>query len=434
MKVRCLSFNYRDAKSSTKEKIALHNDELLSMAKLLKEVFHISEVFLFSTCNRTELYIVSKDDVLFCLKAWFISHRGLTLDELNDINEQCFVSEKEALSHLFLVGVGAKSQVLGDVQVVYQIKEAYKRLSVDGLIGVNLHRLLHHLFHVNKRVSNETDFHKGTSSIASAAVQLVAELVQKSTDTSILLIGAGKNGEDSLKNLISLGYSTITVVNRTKSKAAYLANKYNVRVSDFNQLSSLVEAHDVVLTSVQSPVMLLTKSTIDCDKVTYRYKYFLDLSVPSVVDSEIESNPAYLVYDMSYMKERNQNTISKRLIALTYVKSIVNEEVGSYLEWKSKYEFDGLVKAISKDVSTIQQTELVKKVKQLIIQQKDSLKQSSTSTEQLIANSLAQLKIECQRKGVYTSQLEALFIIEPYLFKNRNSEGLSSESLTIIDV
>ena len=206
MEIKCLSFNFKNADLKIKERFALHKEEIQRISTAIKEILEIDELMILSTCNRTEFYFSSEKYSVIDLKKCVVlvlgvqaTPSGVLVTEIND--------ESETVRHLFEVAIGMHSQVCGDIQVIHQVKEAYQLASESNTIGVLFHHLLHQVFHVNKRIVNETAFKSGASSIASAAVQLVDELTSKNKNSPILLIGAGKNGEDTLEELIDHGVS-----------------------------------------------------------------------------------------------------------------------------------------------------------------------------------------------------------------------------------
>ncbi len=409
MEIKCLSFNFKNAEVKIKERFALHKEEIQRIATALKEIIEVDELMILSTCNRTEFYFSSEKYSVIDLKRCVVlvmgvqaTPSGVMVTEIND--------ESETVRHLFEVAIGMHSQVCGDIQVIHQVKEAYLFASESNTIGVLFHHLLHQVFHLNKRIVNETEFKAGASSIASAAVQLVDELTVKNKKAPILLIGAGKNGEDTLKNLLTMGYQNITICNRTKAKADLLVEKYGVFLIDFDVLPQKIQNYKVVLTSIHTRNTLINSAFLDLNQVGLDYTYFLDLSVPAAVDVAIESNPSFLVYSIDYMEERNEQTQKARLTQLDSVHAIVDEEVNFFDHWKAVKTMTNAFEKYKEQLIQLRKEDLQQFV--FDAAQKEGVKVddfNDETTSQIINQSIVSWQFVCKKDVVGYEQFKTLF-------------------------
>lgn len=409
MEINCLSFDFKNADSLIKERFALHKEEIQRISSLLKEIIAIDELFILSTCNRTEFYYSSKKYAVIDFKKCVVpllgvqaTPSGVLVTEIND--------ESEAVRHLFEVAIGIHSQVCGDIQVIYQVKEAYQFASEANTISALFHHVLHQVFHLNKRITNETEFKKGASSIASAAVQLVDELTLKDKNAPILLIGAGKNGEDTLKNLLTLGYQNITISNRTRAKAELLVEKYDVFLRDFDSLPQVIQNYKVVLTSINTRQTVINSAFLDLDKIGFDYTYFLDLSVPAAVDVAIESNPSFLVYGIDYMEERNEQTLQSRLDQLDIVHEIIDEEVAFFDQWKAVKTMTNAFEKYKEQLIQLRKEDLQQFV--LDTAKKEGVKVNNfndETTSKIINQSIISWQFVCKKDAVGYDHFETLF-------------------------
>lgn len=327
MNIHCLSYNY--SKSSTEIKKYLVLSDLSEQKEFYQKLVlysGIKDFLVLNTCNRLEVYYLAEESINEQIKDLLfgddlVSKSGIFALELKG---------RSALKHLFEVSIGAKSQVLGDNQVIFQLKEAYKIANDFTELSGLFHQLMHVVFRLNKRVVNETSFKEGSVSIASSAVQLLGNLVKKHKETPILLVGTGQNGRDTVKNLLNSGYSNIFVCNRTDEKAMDMSNEFGLGFLSFAELSSKIDRFKAVILSVHSQEYLINREFFDWQKLRYEFTYFLDLGVLPSIDPKIEQNPCFEIYDLSYMTDRNEESLVNRQLALQAVSKIIEEECSAF--------------------------------------------------------------------------------------------------------
>jgi len=335
MNLQCLSFAFKESSSENKSKFVLHGFYLVSVYKRIHQELGLSELLILSTCNRTEIYFFAPENYVQKVRDCFFDHQSITQNNLVDVIEEQYFETENSFRHLSLVAVGAESQVLGDIQVINQIKESYKKCVELGFAKALMHKALHRIFAFNKQVENQTQFKKGAVSISSAASQFIGKIANKKD--SILVVGAGESNQETIKNLINNGYPNITIVNRTLEKAQQVSKEYGVSYANYDDLKSCINDSDVVITALSVEDKVLTMQNVPMEIGRYKYRYFVDLSVVSVVDEQIEQNPENLYFGINYMVEQNSQTIALRKRELLKVEELISAEADALSNWIVQY-------------------------------------------------------------------------------------------------
>ena len=277
-------------------------------------------VIILDTCNRTELYAFCDPDVLVSAlckatntDADFFSKHGYSY------------SEEEAYQHLFKVGVGLDSQVLGDVQIIQQLKKAYKE-SKKNLSG-EFHQLMQSVFRAHKRERTETDFGRGMASVGFVATQLALDHFKDLGNVNILLLGAGKMGKVTCKNLVSNGAEHISVINRTIERAQSLASSFDIKAHTFDELESVVANSDLIITATGATSPILKKEHFPKDG---KARLIFDLSVPRNVEESVSQIENVTLVDMDSIHLANKEAIENRKKSIPAVEKIIAEELDQY--------------------------------------------------------------------------------------------------------
>lgn len=295
-----------------------HRKELLD--------FHTKDIpggiLMLDTCNRTELYAFCDPDVLISALCKSTNTDREFFEEHGYIHV-----EEDAYKHFYEVGTGLDSQVLGDVQIIQQVKQAYKLAKTKGLSG-EFHQLIQSVFRAHKRSRTETNFGKGTASVGFAATQLALEHFKDLSEIRILLIGAGKMGKVSAKNLISNGAEHISVVNRTIDRAKLLASSFDIKAHAFSELDEEIKKADLVITATGAKNPILHPEHFE--GVAHR-QLVLDLSVPRNVNPEVAELENLSLIDMDSIHEANKKAIEKREEAVPKIEQIIEEEKTDFI-------------------------------------------------------------------------------------------------------
>ena len=410
---RAIGLSYMNAPLEIRELVALNEDAGKSLLKYFKEYTKLTDVFILSTCNRTEIYYTSPTDQ----RKDIIKLIGLerSINELDEVSPY-FISYQgfEAIQHLFNVAIGLEAQVVGDMQISNQVKNAYQWSADQELAGPLLHRLMHTIFFTNKRVVQETSFKDGAASVSYAATDLVSDLTQAVNDPKILLVGLGEIGEDVCRNLADQNFKKVWISNRTKSKARQIANECGFQTVPFQDVYEAIEDADVVISSIVSDEPFINKHSLS-GKEVLSYKYFIDLSVPRSIDSNLEEIPGILTYNIDQIKSKASDALNKRLNSIPQVKKIIEESVAEFGNWTKEMEVSPIINKLKEALERIRQEELSKYLKNLDSEESKKLDQITKSMMQkIIKLPVLQLKAACKRGEAETliDVLNDLFDLE----------------------
>jgi glutamyl-tRNA reductase len=313
----------------------------------------IESLFVVSTCNRTEIFAqdVSPQELIRLL----VAYSNATLDEFHN-----YGFEKEgrpAVQHLFHLTVGLDSQILGDVQVVNQVKEAYEFASDLDAVDGELHRLMQHVFRAHKRSRNETSLGEGAATTAYAAVKFAVETFDNLADKNILLVGTGKIGKVTCKNLINLGARKLTLINRTRDRAEFVADKFDLEVADMERLPENVAGADLIIVATGSQKPVVTLDDMKPSILNPSFKVLVDLSVPRNIDPEIGDLNFVDLANMDFLTDVTDEAYRRREETIPIVKKIIDDELTDYQNWLSKQKVVPTIKALTSKFDTIREDE-----------------------------------------------------------------------------
>lgn len=313
----------------------------------------IDSLFVVSTCNRTEIF--AQNASLQELIRLLVTYSDASLDEFHTYGFE--MRGKKAVEHLFNVTVGLDSQILGDLQIVKQVKEGYELASEKKAVSGELHRLMQCVFRAHKRSRNETSLGEGAATTAYAAVQFAKKTFDSLQDKNILLVGTGKIGKVTCKNLVSLGARKVTLVNRTRERAEFVADRFNLEVAEMESLPSEIAGADLVIvaTGADEPVVTLDHMQPSIQKKTF--KVLLDLSVPRNIAPEIGELDFVDLANMDFLSDVTDEAYRRREENIPLVKEIVKEELNSFQSWLSKQKVVPTIKALTSKFDTIRDEE-----------------------------------------------------------------------------
>jgi len=351
----CIGVNHWSAPVIVREKFSLsekHKAELYEKAKTL----NINQLIVVSTCNRTELF--AKDCETSDLIDLFVSFTDGTEAEFDEFGFETF--GEDAVRHLFEVAVGLDAQILGDLQIIKQVKESYEASKLAGLCSSDLHRLMQIVFKSHKRIRKETDLGIGTASVASAAVQFAQHHFKNFAEKHVVLVGTGKMGKITCKNLINLGVKKITLVNRSEGKAEALADKYQVEAAPFSQINLVLETADLVIVATGSQTPVVTKAHLSEVAEVGPRRFYIDLSVPRNISEDVREHPAAVLINMDDLQNSMDQAFSRRKAAVPMANQIIRNELHNYRKWLKEQQLGPAISAVNERLETIRKSELEK--------------------------------------------------------------------------
>lgn len=394
---RSIALSYKTAPLSVREILALTEEQCKALLSTVRDIFDVTDLLIISTCNRTELYYSASEDLSIELIKLLCVHKGISNSEnyipyFTPINNQ-----NEAIEHLFRVAIGLESQVVGDLQITNQVKQAYQWSADANLAGPFLHRLLHTIFFTNKRVVQETSFRDGAASVSYATVELVELLVADKSEARVLVIGLGEIGADVCRNLSASKLENITLCNRTLEKAQALAEECHVKILPYENLWEEIVNYDAIICSVVMPEPLITKERLASLNIL-SHKYLVDLSVPRSIHSEVEQIPGVLLYNIDQIRNTANEALQMRVEAVPEVERLIEESIYEFSQWNQEMVVSPTIQKLKSALEQIRSEELSRFAKQLNGQEAKMVDQITRNIMQkIIKLPVLQLKAACKR-------------------------------------
>lgn len=403
---KALTLSHKKAPLEIREQIALNEDESKDLMLKIKEIFGISELLVVSTCNRTEVYYCSENDLSEQIIRLLASQKVIQSNEILPYFE-IISDHNEAVRYLFEVSFGLHSQVIGDLQITTQIKQAYQ-LSADlQMAGAFLHRLLHTIFFTNKRIVQETSYRDGAATTSYAAVDMMETFLGSLREPKILVIGVGEIGQDVCKTLSEKGYTNITIVNRTRAKAEELAQNLNFAVADYETIDEQIEASNIIISSIRRETPLITAATFN-DKPQFSVKYLIDLSVPRSIDQSVETVAGIVLYNLDEIQARANEGMQRRMDAIPQVKAIIGDAIAEFNSWSQEMIVSPTIQKFKNALEQIRKEEIARHMKGMTAEEIEKAdKITAGIMQKIIKMPVIQLKAACKR-GDADSMIDVL--------------------------
>lgn len=346
----CIGLSYQKADATMRGMFSLtpeNKDRLLSQAK--SEGFE--ELLVISTCNRTELYGYAEHP--FQLIQLLCENSNGSVDDFQKVGY--VIKNKEAVHHLFEVGTGLDSQILGDFEIIGQIKQAFNLSRDKGLANAFLERLMNSVINASKRIKNETALSSGAASVSFTAVQYIMQNIPEVSQKNILLFGVGKIGRNTCENLIKHTQNEhITLINRTREKAEQIAGKFNVIVKDFNELQNEISKADVLIVATGAATPTVYKDFINPAQPIL----ILDLSIPKNVEEQVATLPNVTLLHMDELSKRKDEALERRKEAIPQALEIVEEVKEEFSQWLDNRKFAPTIKALKAKLESLKEAEM----------------------------------------------------------------------------
>ncbi len=409
---KALTISHKKASLQIRGQIALNEEESKALMLKIRETFDVSEVLVLSTCNRTEIYYCSENDLSEDIIRLLASQKVLNSNEILPYFE--IISEHdEAVRYLFEVSMGLHSQVVGDLQIPNQVKHAYQWSADVQMAGPFLHRLLHTIFFTNKKIVQETTFRDGAASTSYATVEVMESFLLMLNNPKILVVGLGEIGEDVCRTLADKGYKNIKIANRTKAKAEALANELNFEATDYQLVNENILESDIVISSVRCETPIITKETLSNKSLAV--KYLIDLSVPNSIASDIEEISGVVAYNLDEIQRRANEALQRRMEAIPQVMDIIGDAIGEFNNWSQEMIVSPTIQKLKGALEQIRKEEMARFVKELSAEETEKMEKITASMMQkIIKLPVIQLKAACKRGEAETliDVLNDLFNLE----------------------
>jgi glutamyl-tRNA reductase len=357
MSLVLIGVNHKTAPIELRERIAIPRDELPETTRALAAVPGVSECMIVSTCNRVEmLAAVETPDV--DLKGFLHHHFGLDPALLAEhIYEQ---RDKDAVRHLFRVASSLDSMVVGEPQILGQVKEAFAVARVSGTVGGQLEHLLQSAFAAAKKVRSETEIGSNSVSIASVAVELARKIFGSLQGRTVFLVGAGKMSELAARHLVQQGAGAILVSNRTQERARIMAEEFHGRVIPFESLYDAASEADIVISSTGAPHPIFRKEHGQAfmQRRRNRPMFFIDIAVPRDVDPAMGKLEGVFVYDIDDLQAVAAAHMAERSRVASDAETLVAHEVERFQQRQRTVNVAPAIVALQRQGEEIRQSEL----------------------------------------------------------------------------
>jgi len=345
-----IGISYKTADLVTRGKFSLSTEQckgLLVEAKTLG----VSEILINTTCNRTEIYVYADHPNL--LIELLCTHSG---GEISVFNKLGFVLKNEtAIHHIFLVGSGLDSQILGDFEIIGQLKQGFYRSKKLGLANGFSERMVNAVIQASKRIKTETRISTGATSVSFASVQYIIQHIEDVSNKNILLFGTGKIGRITCENLIKHTTNDhIVLINRTHDKAKIVAGKFNVLVKEYGDLPTEIRKADVMIVATGAQLPTVGKDIIHTDKPLL----ILDLSIPSNVHENVKSLPNVTVVNLDTLSQITNKTLTERKKHLPQAEAILNEVENEFLQWLHDRQYAPTLRALKAKLTAQQSADI----------------------------------------------------------------------------
>ena len=327
-----LSISYEKANAETRSKFAFFDDNVKSFVNEIHDK-KLGDAFVVSTCNRTEIYTTSQNYMaiaeMFCKSVEI----GL-MDFMQYVNVK---NSEEALKHLFRVSAGLESQILGDFEIIGQIKNAYNRFKRHKRFSnPYLERAINSAIQISKRIKNETGISNGAASVSYAAVHYILKTQNHIKDKNILLLGTGEIGQNTIENLVKHVYQPkVKIANRSFEKAEKIAEKYKIPQIAFDDFENELKNTDILIVATGASQPIINQKHFPNGKETL----VIDLSIPNNVDKKIAENEAVKLVDVDELSHHIQETIEQRKKEIPKAEEIIKEMTKEFLSWEKKRKF-----------------------------------------------------------------------------------------------
>src|SRR5688572_19373457 len=413
---KALTLSYKNAPIEIRELVALNEIGCKNLLDKIKEFTPAQDVLVLSTCNRTEVYYSCDKDLsrelmkLIALEKGFISTKKIQPFFLNILDAEA------AVKHLFNVSLGLESQVVGDFQIMNQVKNAYQWAADANVAGPFLHRLMHTIFYSNKRVANETAFRDGAASVAYATIELVEQLVAGIENPRVLMIGVGDMGTNVCLNFQKTRINDLVIANRTHHKAVELAERAGAKTVYWENIPDEIQLAEVVISSVPGDCFFIKEEDVACP--VSRPKFFLDLSMPRSIDENLNSIPGIEVYNVDTIKNRATEALAVRVAAIPLVENIVKEEMAAFTNWTQEMAISPAIQQFKNQLEQIRQQEINRAMKNLSAAEQQLLETVTKNIlNKIVKLPVLELKAACQRgeSEVLLEGLSQLFNLEKEL-------------------
>lgn len=365
MTLIAFGINHKTASVAVREKVAFSVDQKHSALQDMISITSLSEAALLSTCNRMEMYLDLDGSDIAPILDWLCTHKSLEQTEL----QQCHYVHigEDAIVHMMKVASGLDSMVLGEPQILGQLKEAFSIARTAGTIGSQLDRLFQQSFSVAKLVRTETKIGSSAVSVAYAAVTQANRLFSSLENTTALFIGAGNTIELAAQHFTKQATMNTIFANRTRERASRLAEQHQGKAIALSEIPEYLSSVDIVITSTASPLPILGKGLIEKVIKQRKHKpiFMIDLAVPRDIEAEVGDLPDVYLYDIDSLQNVINKNLAERQKAAVEAEVIIHKHSKRFMEWRRSLAAVSTIRSFRDKYQQLADSELKRSISKL---------------------------------------------------------------------
>lgn len=368
-----ISINHRTAPVDLREALHLSEVEIRNLIQQTKDKV-LSEGIIISTCNRTEIYGIPKQNGITHLDLQNLIINFKSAAKVTEENFQKFVS-RESAEHLFRVATGIDSLLIGDNQIFKQVKDSFIVSEEMNFAGFLIKRLMDAAVRVGKRAINETTISEGAVTVSYAAVQLVEKIFANLSKKSAIVIGTGETGEIAAKHLRDRGIGRLALTNRTFEKAEKLATELNTAVFPFDTFKEHLYKFDIIISATSSENIILTKEDIEraMKKRNYDSLVIMDIAIPRDVDPACKDIDYVFYHDIDSLNVIVQQNLAKRRNEIPKVEKIIQEDLDAFFDWYNSLQVAPTIKELRDYFESVRAEEVEKNINKFSEEDREKL-------------------------------------------------------------
>jgi glutamyl-tRNA reductase len=356
MPLHLIGLNHHTAPLAIRERVAIAAEEIANALATLRESGAAKEAAILSTCNRTELYVegMSAEAVL----EWWMTHSGMSLEEARPFLYQH--TEQDAVRQALRVAAGLDSMVLGEPQILGQMKDAARTAEQVGALGSHLHRLFQHAFAVAKEIRTNTGIGESVVSMAAASVHLAERIFDNIQDQSVLLVGAGDMMELCAAHFAGAKPRRMVVANRTLDRANRLAEQIQGESMRLSDMPEALPQFDIVISCTASSLPIIGLGMVERALKARRHRpmFMVDLAVPRDIEPEVAELDDVFLYTVDDLAGVVQSGVASRQAAVVDAESIIANRLGEYLDWHARRAHVPVIQAFRESAAQLREQEL----------------------------------------------------------------------------
>lgn len=383
--------SHKTSTLAEREPLQISRNEMARANAVFASLPGVMESAIVSTCNRIEFYFAAGrgEDFFELAKNFYKNYNDLDISDKKDLFY--IRKNKHAAAHLLTVAAGLDSMIIGENQILGQIRDAYSSACAVKTAGKVIHRLFHQAFRVGKQVRSDTEMGKGACSVSSAAIELLESQIANLNKPSILFVGINQMIALAANGISKLDYGRLYFANRTEEKAEAFAKNFDSSGYPLSQLSDLMKKSDIIISCTGSEKPIIAREMIDSflEFDSNKKLIIIDLAAPRDVDFEKRHDPRIELYDLEDIKTHVEEQRQKRELAIPQAQGIIDTKLNEFLYWFEQIRYEPLYNGLDDTFETIRQQELASVLDKL----PDTLRSDVERATKIMINKLLQLKI-----------------------------------------